>query len=109
MYCRKIIYLQFSLCIIGNFIIYLKFSFCIVGNSYGCDDNNNCCVGCGPQEQFYGCSDIAITSSDTGSGSGSGSGSSTTDAASSYHNCQQVVQIMLLYVLLKMLCNYGFH
>jgi hypothetical protein len=43
-----------------NFIIYLKFSLCIVGNSYGCDDNNNCCVGCGPQEQLYGCSDIAI-------------------------------------------------
>jgi hypothetical protein len=35
----------------------------ISGNSYNCDNNHNCCVGCGPQEQFYGCADIAITSS----------------------------------------------
>ncbi|XP_005092247.1 uncharacterized protein LOC101851474 [Aplysia californica] len=33
------------------------------GNSWGCDEDNNCCVGCGPQEQFYGCADIAIHSS----------------------------------------------
>ena len=30
------------------------------GNSWGVGDNGKGCVGCGPQEQFYGCSDIAI-------------------------------------------------
>ncbi|XP_041374514.1 uncharacterized protein LOC121387457 [Gigantopelta aegis] len=29
------------------------------GNSWGCVDGN-CCVGCGPQEQFYGCADVSI-------------------------------------------------
>ncbi|KAL5009885.1 hypothetical protein ScPMuIL_012190 [Solemya velum] len=28
------------------------------GNSWGC--GSSCCVGCGPQEEFYGCADIAI-------------------------------------------------
>jgi hypothetical protein len=35
--------------------------FLSTGNSYNCDDNHNCCVGCGPQEQFYGCADIPIS------------------------------------------------
>ncbi|XP_071110324.1 uncharacterized protein [Haliotis cracherodii] len=30
------------------------------GNSWGCD-GPTCCVGCGPQEQFYGCADVAIS------------------------------------------------
>ncbi|XP_064596455.1 uncharacterized protein LOC135463065 [Liolophura sinensis] len=29
------------------------------GNSEGCD-GDVCCVGCGPQEEFYGCADIEI-------------------------------------------------
>ncbi|CAL1533613.1 unnamed protein product [Lymnaea stagnalis] len=30
------------------------------GNSWGVDPDGTACVGCGDQEQFYGCSDIAI-------------------------------------------------
>ncbi|KAK3581748.1 hypothetical protein CHS0354_035079 [Potamilus streckersoni] len=30
------------------------------GNSWGTDPDGKSCIGCGPQEQFYGCSDIAI-------------------------------------------------
>ena len=30
------------------------------GNSWGVDKSGQGCVGCGEQEQFYGCSDIAI-------------------------------------------------
>ncbi|XP_033749018.1 uncharacterized protein LOC117333706 [Pecten maximus] len=36
------------------------------GNSYGCD-GSHCCVGCGEQEQFYGCADVSVGS--TGSSS----------------------------------------
>ncbi|GFR85845.1 cell wall integrity and stress response component 4-like [Elysia marginata] len=32
------------------------------GNSWGCDVTG-CCLGCGRQEQFYGCADIAISAS----------------------------------------------
>ena len=39
--------------------------FLLAGNSYNCDNNHKCCIGCGPQEQFYGCADIAISSSGT--------------------------------------------
>ncbi|CAG2226629.1 unnamed protein product [Mytilus edulis] len=42
------------------------------GNSYNCDNNHNCCIGCGPQEQFYGCADIAISSSGTSQFSNTG-------------------------------------
>ena len=39
----------------------------ITGNSWGVDpDTNRGCVGCGPQEEFYGCADIRI--SDGGGG-----------------------------------------
>lgn len=31
------------------------------GNNYGVDPNGQGCIGCGSQEEFYGCSDIAIT------------------------------------------------
>ncbi|XP_021357189.1 uncharacterized protein LOC110452820 isoform X2 [Mizuhopecten yessoensis] len=31
------------------------------GNSYGCD-GGHCCVGCGEQEQFYGCADVSVGS-----------------------------------------------
>lgn len=31
-------------------------------SSWGCD-GTNCCKGCGSQEQFYGCSDVAIFTS----------------------------------------------
>ncbi|XP_063399680.1 uncharacterized protein LOC134684322 [Mytilus trossulus] len=44
------------------------------GNSYNCDNNHKCCIGCGPQEQFYGCADIAIASSGTSQSSGTGTG-----------------------------------
>lgn len=30
------------------------------GNSWGTDDDGRSCVGCGPQEEFYGCADVAI-------------------------------------------------
>ena len=33
----------------------------VVGNSWGTDPDGRQCVGCGPQEQFYGCSDISIS------------------------------------------------
>ncbi|XP_046555463.1 uncharacterized protein LOC124264736 [Haliotis rubra] len=32
------------------------------GNSWGTDPDGRGCTGCGPQEEFYGCSDIAILS-----------------------------------------------
>ncbi|XP_071109881.1 uncharacterized protein [Haliotis cracherodii] len=35
------------------------------GNSWGCEASGHCCVGCGPQEQFYGCADVAILSSNS--------------------------------------------
>ena len=32
-----------------------------LGNSWGVDGiSKRACVGCGPQEEFYGCSDISI-------------------------------------------------
>ncbi|XP_050408925.1 uncharacterized protein LOC126823898 [Patella vulgata] len=31
------------------------------GNSWGTDPNGKSCVGCGPQEEFYACADIAIS------------------------------------------------
>ncbi|XP_046380895.1 uncharacterized protein LOC124152150 [Haliotis rufescens] len=34
------------------------------GNSWGTDPDGTACTGCGPQEEFYGCSDIAILPSD---------------------------------------------
>lgn len=34
------------------------------GNSWGVDPDGTGCIGCGNQEQFYGCSDIAIGHSD---------------------------------------------
>jgi len=30
------------------------------GNTWACDENGNCGTGVGPQEEFYGCSDISI-------------------------------------------------
>ena len=33
------------------------------GNSWGTNDDGHSCVGCGPQEEFYGCSDVAIKQS----------------------------------------------
>ena len=30
------------------------------GNSWGTDNNGKGCIGCGPQEQFYGCADVSI-------------------------------------------------
>ncbi|KAI0218340.1 hypothetical protein LSAT2_029951 [Lamellibrachia satsuma] len=30
------------------------------GNSWGVADDGRACVGCGPQEQFYGCADVSI-------------------------------------------------
>ena len=34
--------------------------FVTVGNSHGCDDDGNCGIGFGEQEQFINCADIAI-------------------------------------------------
>ena len=31
------------------------------GNNWGCEDSGECGVGLGPQEEFWGCADIAIT------------------------------------------------
>jgi len=34
------------------------------GNNWGCDDKTGeCCLGCGPQETFWGCADITIQGS----------------------------------------------
>ncbi|GFO08386.1 endonuclease-reverse transcriptase [Plakobranchus ocellatus] len=36
------------------------------GNSWGCEPSTGrCCLGCGRQEQFYGCADVAISTSGT--------------------------------------------
>lgn len=32
----------------------------LLGNSWGCDDVNGCCTGCGNQEEFYACADVSI-------------------------------------------------
>ncbi|KAL4232934.1 hypothetical protein ACF0H5_007622 [Mactra antiquata] len=34
-------------------------------SNWDCDVNNRCCKGCGPQEQFYGCADVSISSANT--------------------------------------------
>jgi len=31
-------------------------------NSWACDDDGECCTGCGMQEEFYGCADVSIES-----------------------------------------------
>lgn len=52
------------------------------GNSWGCGDNG-CCIGCGPQEQFVNCVDIAITARDnSGSNIHTTTDSTLTQAAS---------------------------
>ena len=33
------------------------------GNSWGTNKDGTSCTGCGAQEEFYGCADVAITSS----------------------------------------------
>lgn len=38
------------------------------GNSWGVDETGKGCVGCGPQEQFYGCADVAIGHDDVALG-----------------------------------------
>lgn len=43
----------------------------VTGNSYGCE-GSHCCVGCGPQEQFYGCADVSVGSIDSQPHSSSG-------------------------------------
>ncbi|KAK2149987.1 hypothetical protein NP493_2869g00002 [Ridgeia piscesae] len=32
----------------------------VPGNSWGRDEYGRSCIGCGPQEEFYGCADVAI-------------------------------------------------
>ena len=53
----------------------------LTGNSWGTDPDGTSCLGCGDQEQFYGCSDVAI-SKDGASGEGTAppptSGTTTT-------------------------------
>ncbi|XP_011429462.3 uncharacterized protein [Magallana gigas] len=36
------------------------------GNSYGMSNDGRNCKGCGKQEQFYGCADVAISPADSG-------------------------------------------
>ncbi|PVD29345.1 hypothetical protein C0Q70_11943 [Pomacea canaliculata] len=56
------------------------------GNSWGCGDNG-CCIGCGPQEQFVNCVDIAITArGDSGSNIHTTTDSTVTQAASTVTN-----------------------
>ena len=43
---------------LNKFTIYSCFS----GNNYGINPDGRGCVGCGSQEEFYGCADIAISS-----------------------------------------------
>ena len=37
------------------------FSYAVLGNSWGTDPDGTGCLGCGKQEQYYNCADIAIT------------------------------------------------
>ncbi|XP_060076005.1 uncharacterized protein LOC132555669 [Ylistrum balloti] len=55
------------------------------GNSYGCD-GGHCCIGCGEQEQFYGCADVSVGSM------GSSSPSSGQNPPSSYHPVNVIPQ-----------------
>ena len=48
------------------------------GNSWGCGTDGNCCVGCGPQEEFRGCSDVSITALDGNTGPTTTSTTTTT-------------------------------
>lgn len=47
---------------LGRFVcVIIYYAWCVAtGNSWGVDKNGNQCLGCGPQEQFYGCADVAI-------------------------------------------------
>ena len=38
--------------------------FIVVGNSWGCSEDD-CCIGCGEQEQFFNCADIGISDAET--------------------------------------------
>lgn len=41
----------------------IRISITFVGNSWGKDPiNNRACLGCGPQEEFYACADVAVES-----------------------------------------------
>ncbi|XP_069134468.1 uncharacterized protein [Argopecten irradians] len=51
------------------------------GNSYGCD-GSHCCIGCGEQEQFYGCADVSV----------GGSSSSGHMSSSVYHPVNVIPQ-----------------
>ena len=47
--------------LLKNFKSYKKTIFFFsLENTWNCDENNNCCTGCGWQEEFYNCADIAI-------------------------------------------------
>lgn len=55
--------------IVFDFVVrFERFAFCInfIGNSFGTAPNGQVCKGCGPQEQFYGCADIAISPATSG-------------------------------------------
>ena len=60
--------LQIDCCVRILFFFFFFFFFFLTGNTYNCDPVlNKCCTGCGSQEQFYACADIAITDKDDGS------------------------------------------
>ena len=40
--------------------LYPNCGFILTGNSWGTNDDGRSCVGCGAQEEFYGCADVAI-------------------------------------------------
>lgn len=42
-------------------MVFISCEMPVVGNSWGVDSTTGSgCVGCGPQEQFYGCADVAV-------------------------------------------------
>ncbi|XP_012945886.1 uncharacterized protein LOC106013787 [Aplysia californica] len=68
-------------------------SFCTIqwkyhtGNSWGTDPDGKQCIGCGPQEEFYGCSDVKIVASGgRDNQGGSSTGSPSTQGAGSTGN-----------------------
>lgn len=69
------------------------------GNNWGCEDGE-CGLGLGPQEEFWGCSDIAIRATSVGQEETS-NGDKDKDGASdaNYHNrCTQLLISTLVFV-----------
>ncbi|KAI0216416.1 hypothetical protein LSAT2_031562 [Lamellibrachia satsuma] len=43
-----------------NTTFFCRWDFLVRSNNWGTDKGGRSCVGCGPQEEFYGCADVAI-------------------------------------------------